>query len=161
MNNEFITQYAHLWRVFERMVNDFNADSWLHTGRLAITPARLSLHILQSMRYYLQDTSEVVFKSGKRFDTHWIKAAEEELPSQEDIVLCAHDYRCKTEDWLAAMELSAPNTAFGWAGKTQLGVAIFTLKHMTFHLGELASLLNESKNGVAPDHFAAAIDAKD
>jgi hypothetical protein len=49
MKTEFIKQYEHTWRVFERIVKDFDNDAWLHTGRGAITPARLAFHILKGV----------------------------------------------------------------------------------------------------------------
>jgi hypothetical protein len=54
------------------------------------------------------------------------------------------------------MDYSAKNTAFPWAGETRLGVVIFLLRHSLYHLGELSSLLNESKHGDAEDHYVKA-----
>lgn len=157
MNNEFIHQYGHTWRVFDRLVKDFDPEGWLHTGRGAIKPARLAFHILQSTRYYIQDSSALTFASGKSFESNWATVAEEELPSQNDILECSQALQLKTEQWLSAMDLGAENTAFQWAGKTKLGVAIFLLRHSLFHIGELSSLLNESKNGMVEDHYVKAI----
>ena len=86
MQNEFISQYAHTWRVFTRLVNDFDDESWLHTGRDATTPARLSFHILKSTKYYLGDLSEMKFISGKSFEMNGQTAVEDELPSRDDIL---------------------------------------------------------------------------
>jgi hypothetical protein len=36
------------------LVKDFDADAWLHTGRGAIIPAQLALHILLGIQYYLK-----------------------------------------------------------------------------------------------------------
>jgi hypothetical protein len=157
VNNEFIHQYGHTWRVFERLVKDFDPDAWLHTGRGAIRPARLAFHILQSTRYYIQDSSALAFASGKLFESNWATVAEENLPSQNDILECIQILQAKTDQWLSAMDLIAENTAFQWAGKTKLGVAIFLLRHSLFHIGELSSLLNESKDGVVEDHYVKAI----
>jgi len=157
MKNEFIKQYAHTWRVFERLVKDFDPDAWLQTGRGANTPARMALHILQSVKYYLEDTSHIVFASGKSFDNSWETAKEEDLPSQNDIVACMHEMKEKTGKWLSEMDFSAENSAFPWAGETKLGVVIFLLRHSLFHIGELSSLLNESKNGDVEDHYVKAI----
>ena len=155
--NEFIKQYAHTWRVFERLVKDFEADGWLQTGRGANTPARMAFHILQSAKYYLEDTSDIVFASGKSFEPNWISVAEENLPSQNDIVACIHEMQERTEKWVSEMDPNAENIAFPWAGETKLGVVLFLLRHTLFHIGELSSLLNESKNGDVEDHYVKAI----
>lgn len=157
MNAELISQYAHIWRVFERLVNDFDDDAWLHAGRKTGTPARLSFHILKATKYYLEDTSIVEFASGKPFDVDCGTVAENALPSRSDVIACIREFAKKTECWLAETDLNCANTAFEWAGKTKLGVLIFLLKHSVYHLGELSSLLNESKNGEAEDNYVKAL----
>ena len=144
MKTELITQYAHTTRVFERIVKDFDDDAWLHTGRGPITPARLAFHILQGIKYYLEDPSTIVFASGKPFESNWETAKEENLPSQNDILACINELQVKTERWLSEMDLNSDNGAFEWAGETKLGVVLFLLRHSLYHLGELSSLLNES-----------------
>jgi hypothetical protein len=49
------------------------------------------------------------------------------------------------------------NKIFYWAGKTKLGLVLFLLRHTLHHIGELSSLLNESKNGVADDNWVKAL----
>jgi len=159
MNDELIQQYAHTWRTFEAIVNDFSPDAWLHTGRGLITPARLSFHMLQSMRYYIEDDTFSRFISGLSFDLNWETAEENTLPSQADITAAAHDFRNLTEEWLREMDMGAVNTTFDWCGKTKLGVVLFTLRHFVYHMGELSSLLNESRNGNANDNFRDTVGA--
>ena len=48
----------------EGIVNDFDNDAWIHTGRGAITPVRLTFHILQAVKYYIEDSTTVVFASN-------------------------------------------------------------------------------------------------
>jgi len=153
---DFIPQYAHTWRVFARLVKDFDAEPWFQTGRGSITPARLSWHILQSVKYYLAASAPLQFTSGKSFDGDWATVVESQLPSQADIVACVLAMQSQTKKWLVDLDESAPNAAFPWAGETQLGVAIFLLRHTLFHLGELSSLLNESKHGQVSDHYVEA-----
>jgi uncharacterized damage-inducible protein DinB len=157
MKTEFIKQYAHTWRVFERLVKDFDEAAWLHTGRGTTTPARLAFHILKGVKYYLEDAATMIFASGKSFESDSATVKEEELPSQNDIVACINELKAKTEAWLSEMDFGAENKSFDWAGKTKLGVVIFLLRHTVYHLGELSSLLNESKNGDAEDHYVKAI----
>lgn len=157
LNTELIAQYAHIWRVFERLVNDFDDTSWICTGRKTIIPARLSFHILKATKYYLEDFSAVEFASGKSFDVDSATVNVEALPSRSDVIICIKEFAQKTEDWIAEIDLCSINQAFGWAGKTKLGLVIFLLKHSVYHLGELSSLLNESKNGEAEDNYVKAL----
>jgi hypothetical protein len=155
--DEFFPQYAHTWRVFERLVKDFDSVSWLQTGRGAITPARLSLHILQSANYYLEDPSPILLESGISIESSSEEVPEANLPSQSDISVGISEMQTKTEKWLSVMNYADANKAFKWAGETQLGVVIFLLRHSLFHIGELSSLLNESRNGDVEDHYVKAI----
>jgi len=157
IKNEFIKQYAHTWRVFERLVKDFDSGAWLHTGRGAITPARLSFHILQSVKYYLEDASTIILPSGKSFENNWVSVVEEDLPTQDDIVASIYEMQAKSEKWLSEIDYNAENCSFKWAGETKLGVVIFLLCHTLYHLGELSSLLNESKDGDVEDHYVNAV----
>jgi uncharacterized damage-inducible protein DinB len=157
MKTEFIKQYEHTWRVFERIVKDFDNDAWLHTGRGAITPARLAFHILKGVKYYIEDPTTVLFASGKSFESDWETVKEEDLPSQDDILTCIDELKAKTEKWLSEMNLDSENRSFEWAGETRLGVVLFLLRHSLYHLGELSSLLNESRNGDVEDHYVKAL----
>ena len=83
---------------------------------------------------------------------------ERELPTQDDILSCIEALRIKTEGWLSEIDESSENRAFPWAGRTQFGVIIFLLRHMLYHIGELSSLLNDSKSGEAADNWIKAFD---
>jgi hypothetical protein len=157
MKTEFIKQYGHAWRVFERIVKDFDQDAWICTGRGPYRPARLAMHILQAVKAYIEDSTVILFASGKSFEGKCWEISENDLPSQNDILVCIDELRIKTETWLENMEFGAENKSFKWAGETKLGVVIFLLRHSLFHLGELSSLLNESKNGKVEDHYVKAL----
>jgi hypothetical protein len=86
-----------------------------------------------------------------------VTAAEAELPSRDDILDGIQRFAELTEKWLSEMDYTAPNVAFPWAGKTQFGVALFLLKHTTFHLGELNALREESLVGPVEDHYVKAL----
>jgi hypothetical protein len=157
--NEFTKQYEHTFRLFERLVKDFDENTWLQAGRGVITPARLSLHILIGTKYYLEDPSEICFSSGKSFERNWNwqTVSVDKLPSQNDILVFIREMMEKTEKWLFDLDFGAENKSFPWAGETKLGVVIFLLRHSLFHIGELSSLLNESKDGIVEDHWVKAL----
>ena len=154
---EFIKQYEHTWSVFERIVEDFDNGAWKNTGRGTTTPVRLSFHILKAVKYYLEDSGTIHFDSGKSFESNSETAQDEDLPSQKDIMICIDMFRGKTEKWLNEMDFNAEIKSFEWAGATKLGVVIFLLRHSLYHMGELSSLLNESKNGAVEDHYVNAL----
>lgn len=157
MKTEFTSQYGHTWRVFAGLTKDFNSDAWLHTGRGVITPARLALHILRSAKDYMEDSLPMPFPSGKPFDAPWNTVEERDLPSQSDMLACIEVLQARTQKWLAEMDFGGENKSFPWTGETKLSVALFSLRHSLYHLGELSSLLNESKDGVVEDNYVKAI----
>jgi hypothetical protein len=156
MKNEFIEQYNHTWNILEGLVRDFDEDAWVSLGHGYIVPARLAYHILHSTQYYIEDSSVIASLSGRSFDGDWLTMDVNELPLPSDILHALKEFRLKTEKWLSDMDFNAKNTAFGWAGETKIGVAIFLLRHTLYHLGELNALLYESKNGKAEDNFIKA-----
>jgi hypothetical protein len=157
MKDELIEQYDHSWRVLATVAADFDREAWLHAGCGTTTPARIAFHILQAVKYYLEDPAPIHFSSGKSFEQNCGEAAEENLPSQRDIVECIDHLRSKTQQWLSGMEFEAENQSFKWAGPTQFGVALFLLRHTMYHLGELSALLTECKNGAVEDHYVKAL----
>ena len=129
----------------------------MFTVRTIITPARLSFHIPKAVKYYLEDKFEIFFASGKPFNSNSENATEDDLPSQNDITIIIREFRKKTEKWLDEIDYGAKNKSFNWAGETKFGVVIFLLRHSLYHIGELSSLLNKSKNGDEEDHYVNAI----
>ena len=85
-------------------------------------------------------------------------AAEDELPSRNDILHGIDEFSRKTETWLGELDFMAVNEAFPWAGKTKLALVIFLLRHSLYHLGELSCLLNESRNGNVEDNYVKALE---
>ncbi|MGZ6266661.1 MAG: hypothetical protein ACXWN4_07135 [Candidatus Limnocylindrales bacterium] len=157
MKTELIGQYGHTWRMLEGIVKDFDEDSWLHTGRGAITPARTALHILQGVKYYIEDSTTVAFASGRPVDCSWQTANQNELPSQGDVLACACALKARTDEWISAIDLDADNESFDWTGTTKFSVVMFLLRHSLYHIGELSSLLNESRHGEAEDNWYKAL----
>jgi hypothetical protein len=157
MKTEIIKQYEHTWKVFEGIVQDFDKEAWLHAGCGPNTPAGTAFHILKGVKYYIDDSSTMFFPSGKSFESNPATMKKEELPSQSDIVAGIGELKVKTEKWLTEIDLNSENKAFEWAGATQLGVVLFLLRHNLYHIGELSSLLNESKNGIAEDNWVKTL----
>jgi hypothetical protein len=161
MKSELIRKFDQTWRLFNRIVSEFDETAWLQTGRGQITPAGFSFHILQSAKFYLEDKSSITFASGKAFEPKWNTVKKEDLPSQEDILACSKIFQQKVTDWVNEMDILAKNTSFDWTGEINLGTVLFMLHHMVFHVGELSSLLNESKNGNVEDPYVATVSPSD
>ena len=157
MKAELIRKFDQTWRLFARIVQEFDETAWLETGRGQITPAGFSFHILQSAKFYLEDKSSITFESGKPFEPKWDTVKKESLPSQQDILSCMKDFQQKVTTWINEMDILAENISFDWTGEKNLGTVLFMLHHMVFHVGELSGLLNESKNGNVEDPYLPTV----
>lgn len=156
MKPAFLQQYAKVFRVFVKLVEEFDDKDWLKTGRKSYSPVRLSLHNLQSVKFYLQDKAEDKLASGVDFTDDCWEMAEKDLPSREETVKWIKEFAARSEKWLQEMDFEHENKAFPWAGDTDGAIALFMFQHYLFHLGELASLLNESKDGNVDDLYVKA-----
>jgi len=158
MKKTLVQQYNHAWKMFYLMVNEFDTDSWLKTGCSYIIPARISYHIIGGVNYYIENESKISLISGKENNWNWEKAPIEDLPTKEDIIELIHVYKIKTENWIDNCNFEDENKKFGWTGTNQMSVAIFLLRHMEYHVGELNLLLHMTKDGRANDNWVKALD---
>ena len=153
LKQDFINQFRHFWKTFEKIVLDFNKLSWIQSGFGLTTPAKTAYHIIKSTKYYIADQSPIVYQSGKSMTVNRNKIDISELPSIDDIVFLIPLIKENTEKWLLNINLEAENNIYIWTGKTMFSVVLFLLRHSQYHLGEMNALLNEYKKGKAEDHF--------
>ncbi|MDF1515166.1 MAG: hypothetical protein P1S60_15255 [Anaerolineae bacterium] len=156
MKSDFIEQFNHTWNLMQGLCQDFDEAAWFTIEHGYINPSRLAYHVLLSTLYYIEDTTEMVFASGRPLAGDWLTMERHLLPSKPDIDQIIPTFRTKTTQWLAEMDINAPNPTFPWAGQTRLGVVFFLQRHTLYHLGELNALLQESTNGHAKDNFIQA-----
>ena len=158
MKKEFLNQFDHTWKMFYKMVNDFEKISWTSTGCAYIIPARIAYHLVGGVNYYIENESNEKLISGKRNDWNWETALVDDLPTQGDILSLIHIYKIKTDNWINTLDIEAKNTKFEWTGHTKMSVVLFLLRHMEYHIGELNLLLHISKNGMANDNWMKAFE---
>jgi hypothetical protein len=157
MKETLLGQYDHAWKMFYLMVKDFDKDSWLTTGCSYIVPARIAYHIIGGVNYYSENEAPVTLLSGKENSWNWEKAQAEDLPTQADILELIRVFKPRTEAWIKGSTLEDKNTKFEWTGSDRLSVALFLLRHMEYHIGELNLLLHMSKGGNANDNWVKAL----
>lgn len=158
MKEEILNQFNHTWKMFFKMVNDFDEESWTITGCTYIIPARIAYHIIGGVNFYIGNETIEKFLSGKNNDWNWEHALVENLPTKEDIIDFIHIYKVKTDNWINNIDIDAINTKFEWTGKTNISVIMFLLRHMEYHIGELNLLLHISTNGKAKDNWINAFE---
>lgn len=149
MTTEFERQFRQSWKIFDAIVQEFDAQSWAHTGVGYMVPARVAFHILTGVEYYIQRKSDW----STRFAQKGGSTDAAALPSQQEAHQFKEELEPELERWLDEIEIDAANAQFPWAGKTQAGVLAFVVRHTMFHLGELNALLYQSRNGEVEDKW--------
>ena len=158
MKETLLGQYNHAWKMFSLMVTDFDENAWTQTGCSYIIPARIAYHIIGGVNYYIETEEPVPVLSGKENSWNWENAPLEDLPTQEDLLGLIRVFKQGTDAWLMGCNLEDENKKFGWTGSNKLSVALFLLRHMEYHIGELNLLLHMSKDGNANDNWVKALD---
>jgi len=153
MRDEFIDQFSHFWRIYKSICNDFEITNWKDSGYGLTQPNRLALHIIQSTKFYIEDSSPLKYISGKSIENNSWDLKQEDLPEKEDVLSLVVDIELKTEQWLQNIKFNSPNDKFPWTGKTYGSIILFLLRHSQYHLGEMNCLLNNQLKGKAEDYF--------
>ena len=147
IKNALKTQMDQTWRMLEAQVETFDDDAWLTEGCGYVTPARVALHTVLGVGYYIGHSSEL----GRRFGDSWSTVEPDELPSREQLLTHSAEVKQAFDVWLRTLTLEAENDAFPWCGPTQFGVLLFLVRHTLYHIGELNALLYRNRGGEVDD----------
>ncbi|MBT3275325.1 MAG: hypothetical protein HN368_19375 [Spirochaetales bacterium] len=149
----FLNQYDQTWKILEATIDGYDSESWIHLGLGYMTPVKVAFHILKGFKYYMREKSVIEFPSGVSLESDLKNTSDEDLPSQKDMLICLQNLKGKSADWLSNLDLDGNNETFPWAGKSNIGVVIFLLRHTLFHMGELNSLLFVKRDGNLEDNW--------
>lgn len=151
MKETAIKQFEQFYRMFACMVNDYDDEAWFTMGHKRTTAYVLAFHILDSTKYYIQDSSAFVLENGESI------TGDGPYPSQKitraDILKNISIQKNTIDSWINRIDFDASQTDYPWTGPDMESVVLFIIRHNTFHLGEFSALLNEYKKGDAKDNF--------
>jgi hypothetical protein len=157
MEDLSVIQFTQFWRMFHSIVSDFDATTWKESGYGLTKPYLLAYHIIQSIKYYIDDTTDVVLNNGTVLKSD-IKLVDSGICiSQNEISSLANSIQDTLQNWIVKINRDGVNTRCKWTGDTVGSIIPFITRHSYFHLGEMNTLLNESLGGLASDHFATNI----
>jgi uncharacterized damage-inducible protein DinB len=154
MSTVLIVQFEQFWRIFASIVNDFDEQSWINYGHGLTKPSRLSFHIVQSIKYYMDDRTNIILFDGRILTYDHKLNENDSLISKQDISNMINTVKNTLNQWITNLDLTQANERCTWTGSNLESVVLFVIRHSYFHLGELNALLNEYKKGEASDHFA-------
>lgn len=136
--------------MFRELVAAFPDGCWETTVEPVRSPRRFGIHAVQSVDVYLNLRPEDVDRKGLR---DW-QGPLESLPDRDELLGYAEEVLKRLhQQWgdRSDDDLLEP-TAFEWTGSTRLGQHAYCLRHLMFHLGEMAMLARQSGVAEAPWH---------
>jgi hypothetical protein len=135
------SQFERTWFMLRDVVRRMPDERWRADEDPKLTPARWALHIVEAADAYEREGFED-HEWGSRF-CDWEGGAEEELPTQEQLLEYLDEVAARLEERLRGMSdgdmMAAP--PYSWVGATNLERWLYALRHTHSHLGELNMLL--------------------
>ena len=142
-------QYTAFFSVLEQAINNCTEEVWRSSTDFFFIPARLALHIVETLDFYLQPTPEN-FPWGKKLG-NWETSGADDLPSKNQIL----DYMTEIKEAVSsALEvtdevlLSTNMTPWSKYLQSYLDRLFYVLRHSHHHLGQMNMILKT--NGLEP-----------
>jgi hypothetical protein len=135
-----IENFSLTWEMYEDAIETIPDEHW-RTGEIGyLIPARLMLHAIETIDFYLSLTPEG-FKPLHDFNIEkWETALPDQLPGKDQLRRYLDVIKEKTESWLNGLrdeDFLSPESEFPWTGSTVLGRVLYLLEHCRQHFGEL------------------------
>ncbi len=141
---ELNEQFSRSWRMIRETVTGFSETDWNSEGVDYLVPARIAYHLIETIEHYIGDQSKEEFGWGKRFGGGWQALEKERLPKQEDVLVYLEEIETKLAEWISHCDFQKENKLFKHTGQTQLGHALYVLRHTLDHHGEMNYILYQS-----------------
>ncbi|MFC2173181.1 DinB family protein [Acidobacteriota bacterium] len=138
-------QFACAWNMLREAVVSFPGNQWQNGEINYFFPARLAYHVIETVDYYCRDVLEG-FQWGHRFGVDWESADPDRLPAQAPVLEYLDETQQCVSAWLHRLGdqgLVSPDEVFHQEGYTHLDRALYVLRHIHQHLGELCSELRK------------------
>ncbi|MDA8215997.1 MAG: DinB family protein [Dehalococcoidales bacterium] len=112
--------------------------------------ARQAYHAVESVDYLSPNTPEG-FKFFRRLGSNWESSPAEAMPSREEVLAYLAEVKREARSRLEARTIDVFMTADGFGegtGDTALGTALYNLRHLQHHVGQINLRLRTS--GLSP-----------
>lgn len=140
--NALAAQYERQWTMFRMTVGRITDEQW-HVGDVrGKVPAWIAFHAVLWADYYTQD-DPASFDPAARFGVS-DKDDPARMPDRAALRGYLDEVAARTDAFLRSLDdevLLAEETRFPWTGTNTLERVLYTLRHTTYHLGELSFVL--------------------
>jgi uncharacterized damage-inducible protein DinB len=135
-------QYESCFTTMREVMEGCPEEEWRISDNPRFIPSRLTLHILETIEYYIGDSRE--FKESQFGDSEFL--TPDTLPSEKSLREYFNEVRDKLYSKLRSLgdeEFLSPETLFTDSedGYMLLDLYIYTLRHTQHHVGQLVEEL--------------------
>ena len=141
---EFTEQFGRALQMIRETITAFSDTDWIAGGAGYLVPVRISYHLIETIEYYIGDNPSKEAPRKRRFGGDWQTMEKEQLPKKEDMLLYMEEIETRLAEWINNCDFEAENKLFEWTGNSQLGHALYVLRHTLHHHGEMNYILFES-----------------
>ena len=132
--------FQRVCKMLGKCVESFTDEAWLSCEEGSLPPARICYHVLGGSERYTWQGPTDEFASKRRFRLDWEEAPLAGLPSRTDLLELLGEMETTILAWLrghgyAGLTGDAPT--WPWTGKRAIGQALYLLRHLQHHAGEL------------------------
>ncbi len=140
VTDALVDHFQRVWKMLGKAVENFSDEAWLTSEEGSLAPARIGYHILGGAERYSWVDSTDEFASKRRFGLDWEETPLTDLPSRPELLELLRGMEATCLDWLRGhgdAELTGKAPTWPWTGKRVLGQALYLLRHLQHHAGEL------------------------
>jgi len=133
-------QFDRAWDMFRGAVRAFPETEWRKGEPDRLAPARLALHVIAPAVFYGEANSHDTSGRAKRLGRAWADAPLDELPDQKETLAWLDRIEPPVRRWLCDLgddDALAPQEEFRHTGANRLERAVYLLRHIQHHVGEM------------------------
>ena len=146
-------QYAFALAMLRQAIQHCDDSQWTTAREPWLAPARLAIHILTSTRHYCRRPG-LKLKLPRWADRMgWDSIPRSDLPSREQVLTYVDEVERQACRWLGGLsdaQLLSPDGGYKWTGRVRADRALYTLRHIHHHLGQLNVELRLAGSEPAP-----------
>ena len=140
VTDALVDHFHRVCKMLHNAFEKFTEETWLSSEEGSLPPTRIGYHILGGSERYTWRGSADEFTSKRRFGLDWEEAPLADLPNRTELLELFGAMETTIIDWLRGYGdagLTSDVPTWPWTGKDVLGQALYLLRHLQHHAGEL------------------------
>jgi uncharacterized damage-inducible protein DinB len=143
LTEDLLDQYRRSISVLRVTIARFSAEQWTSGISWFQSPAKVAYHVVECLDAYFREDPDAPYTWGHRFGAPFWELADDEQPSQEDLLSYLQDLEDRIVRELSSFAdtgLTTPHDKERRHAKTRLGHYVYALRHTMHHHGALTLL---------------------